>query len=216
MRLYLSSFRLGNRPERLLGLLPGGRADGPVAVIGNALDAESSEVRAAGVERETAALRALGLEPVEVDLRDHAGGRARDLAGLLSGHPLVWLRGGNVFMLRQAMAHSAADAAFTALLESDALVYAGYSAGACVLAPSLRGLEHCDDATAVTRVYGEEPLWDGLGVLDRPFVPHLDSPGHPETVLLGEVSRAYGAAGVDHHRMRDGEVLVVNGGDLHR
>ncbi|MFI1095584.1 Type 1 glutamine amidotransferase-like domain-containing protein [Streptomyces sp. NPDC020917] len=215
MRLYLSSFRLGDRPEHLLELLPGGRTERPVAVVGNALDAEGGEARAAGMERESAALRALGLEPVEVDLREHAGGGPREMAAVLAAYPLVWLRGGNVFMLRQAMAHSGADTAFRSLLERDALVYAGYSAGACVLAPSLRGLEHCDDATAVARVYGEEPVWDGLGVIDRAFVPHIESPGHPETVLLGEVSAAYRAAGTPHHRMRDGSVLVVDGPRQH-
>jgi dipeptidase E len=211
MRLYLSSFRLGDRPERLLGLLEGGRTDRPVAVIGNALDAESAQARTAGMRREETALRGLGLDPRELDLRDHAGGGADEMAAVLAAHDLVWLRGGNVFMLRQAMAHSGADAAFTALLERDALVYAGYSAGACVLAPSLRGLEHCDDATAVGRVYGEDPVWDGLGLLDRAFVPHVDSPGHPETVLLGEVCAAYRAAGTAHHALRDGQVLVVDG-----
>jgi dipeptidase E len=211
MRLYLSSFRLGDHPERLLDLLPDGGTRRPVAVVGNALDAESRQTRAAGMERETVALRALGLEPVEVDLREHAGARPEETEAALAGYPLVWLRGGNVFMLRQALARSGADTAFRRLLERDALVYAGYSAGACVLAPSLRGLEHCDDATAVARVYGEEPVWDGLGVLDRAFVPHVDSPGHPETVLLGEVSAAYRAAGTPHHRLRDGQVLVIDG-----
>ncbi|MBY8879350.1 Type 1 glutamine amidotransferase-like domain-containing protein [Actinacidiphila acidipaludis] len=209
MRLYLSSFRLGDHAERLLALLPGGTTGRPVAVVGNAMDAESPQARAAGMRREATALRGLGLDPVELDLRDHAGGGAGELAGVLACHDLVWLRGGNVFMLRQAMARSGADAAFTALLGRDALVYAGYSAGACVLAPSLRGLEHCDDVTAVRRVYGEEPVWDGLGLIDRPFVPHVDSPGHPETVLLGQVSAAYRAAGTAHHALRDGQVLVV-------
>ena len=215
MRLYLSSFRLGNHAERLLGLLPGGSTDRPVAMIGNAMDAESPETRATGMRREATALRGLGLHPVELDLRDHAGGGAGELAGVLAAHDLVWLRGGNVFMLRQAMARSSADTALTALLERDALVYAGYSAGACVLAPSLRGLEHCDDVTAVGRVYGEEPVWEGLGLIDRPFVPHVDSPGHPESVLLGQVSAAYRAAGTAHHALRDGQVLLVRDGRPH-
>jgi dipeptidase E len=37
---------------------------------------------------------------------------------------LAWLRGGNVFMLRYALARSGADAAFRDLLAADALVYA--------------------------------------------------------------------------------------------
>lgn len=48
MRLYLSSFRMGNRPDQLVALAGGG---GKVAVIANAKDAESVELRRAGVQR---------------------------------------------------------------------------------------------------------------------------------------------------------------------
>ena len=53
------------------------------------------------------------------------------------------------------------------LIRTERLVYAGYSAGPCVLAPSLRGLELCDDAGAVDG----EVIWDGLGVLDHAIAP---------------------------------------------
>lgn len=214
MRLYLSSFRLGDRPQELLALVgAGGRpaAGAPVAVIANALDAEDPAVRAERVAEECARLDTLGLVPREVDLREHFGGPPAAVAAELARFPVLWLRGGNVFVLRQAMARSGADTALTGLLREDAVVHAGYSAGACVLAPSLRGLEHCDDVTAVRRAYAAEPLWDGLGVLDRAFVPHVDSPGHPESAALGEVAAAYREAGVPHLALRDGQALVVNG-----
>src|SRR5919106_402110 len=44
-----------------------------------------------------------------------------------------------------------------------------------------------------------------------PCVPHLQSPGHPETELLDAVSARYTADGIAHHRLRDGQVLVVDG-----
>ena len=72
-----------------------------------------------------------------------------------------------------------ADTAFRDLLAEDAVAYAGYSAGPCVLSPSLRGLEAVDDADAVVRIYGSEPVWDGLALLDEAFVPHCQSPGIP-------------------------------------
>src|ERR1035438_9640353 len=72
-----------------------------------------------------------------------------------------WLHGGNVFMLRYALFRRGADIVFRDLLAADALVYAGYSAGACVLSPGLRGLELVDDADAVTRMYAAQPLHDG-------------------------------------------------------
>ena len=78
----------------------------------------------------------------------------------------LWVRGGNVFVLRSAMAVSAADTAVVDLLAENSLVYAGYSAGPCVLARSLAGLESVDDADAPRRLGLGEALVDGLGVLE--------------------------------------------------
>ncbi len=210
MRLYLSSFRLGDRSDLLVAMAgPGARA----AVIANSMDDAAPDYRREAVERELVALAALGLRPTEVDLRDHVGDDS-DLAAVLESHDVLWLRGGNVFMLRHAMRHSGADQAIVAGLGRDAYVYAGYSAGPCVLAPSLRGLELVDDADAVTRVYGEQPIWDGLGVLDFAFVPHVASPDHPESEAMDAVVERYRAAGVPHRTLRDGQVIVVDGDSI--
>ena len=109
------------------------------------------------------------------------------------------------------MATSGADRLIPRLVADDALVYAGYSAGPCVLAPSLRGLELCDFPGDVHEAYGAEPIWDGLGVIDRPFVPHLDSPGHPETELVAQVAERYRREGADFWALRDGQAVVVDG-----
>ena len=66
------------------------------------------------------------------------------------------------------MADTGMDAFLVDLIEWDEIIYAGYSAGACVLAPDLRGLEEVEDITAVA-----DPMYRGLAVLDRPLVPHL-------------------------------------------
>ncbi len=210
MRLYLSSFRLGGRSDLLVDLVrrPGGAPT--VAVIANAIDEGDPVRRVAAVAGELDELQALGLDPYELDLRDYrAGGDA--LARDLVGCACLWVRGGNVFGLRHAMAASGADRLIPGLLTRDALVYAGYSAGPCVLAPSLRGLEGCDDIGIVGRLHGTPPIWTGLGILDRPFVPHLDSPGHPETELLAEVAASYRRAGLPFWALSDGQVLVVDG-----
>lgn len=98
------------------------------------------------------------------------------------------------------------------LLGRDALAYGGYSAGACVLAPSLRGLETVDDPGAVSRAYGAEPVWEGLGVLDYASVPHCKSPDHPESAACDAVAQHYQANGVPHVTLRDGQALVINSG----
>jgi dipeptidase E len=208
VRLYLSSFRMGGQPEHLVALVGNDTRHG--VVIANAMDGAPPEVRGSGVELELAALADLGVAAAELDLRGYFGHQQR-LRQDLSGVSLAWLRGGNTFMLRYALYRSGGDTVFRELLAADALVYAGYSAGACVLSPSLRGLELVDDADAVTRAYGSPPLWDGLALLDEAFVPHYRSPGHPETAAIERVVTWYRAEGIAYRALRDGQALLVNG-----
>lgn len=211
MRLYLSSFRIGDHPGKLLSL-----SGGPcsAAVIANAMDAKPDDERRTGVEREVTALTALGMQATELDLRHYMDRPGMAVAAELTRYDMVWVRGGNVFVLRRALELSGADAALTEMVRADSLVYAGYSAGPCVLAPSLRGLDHCDDPSDVEHAYGVPAIRDGLGVLDFAFVPHVNSPNHPETEALNEVAARYQADGVAHRTLRDGEVLVMDGDDL--
>lgn len=198
MRLYLSSFRVGDHPQRLVSLVGAGRQ---AALIPNALDhVRDLHRRATGLQRDINDLAALGFTTTEVDVRQ---GGALDRLGEVD---LIWVRGGNVFVLRRALADSGADAAIVDLLSRDALVYGGYSAGASVLAPDLYGLEAVDDPSEV-----RSPVWTGLRVLDRPFVPHIQSPGHPETEVCDAVARLYRSEGRAHWAVRDGEVLIVAG-----
>jgi dipeptidase E len=207
VRLYLSSFRLGDQPQRLVELA---RGDLTVAVIANACDRQDPGPRRESVQRELDDLTALGFEAVEIDLRDFVG-RPQDLRSALARFAVQWWRGGNVFTLRHAISRAGADGVVRELVLTDAVVFAGYSAGACVLAPSLRGLEVCDDATEVTRLYGEEPRFDGLAILDRAVVPHLHSPGHPESAVLGQVALAYERDLIPYLGLRDGQAYVVDG-----
>jgi dipeptidase E len=125
----------------------------------------------------------------------------------MEGFDLIWVRGGNTFVLRRVLADSGADGVLIALLTQDLVAYGGYSGGVCVLAPDLTGLEMEDDISAVDR-----PLLQGLGILDRSFVPHVLSPTHPESARCDALAEAYRAAGRPFWALRDGEVLVIEKG----
>lgn len=220
MRLYLSSFRLGDHPEHLRSLV--GREGGRAVVIANAIDHVSPRDREDGVERELTALAGLGFEVSELDLRDYFGegrsvgqieraGRQVRLRRDLENAAVAWVRGGNVFMLRYALWRSGGDTVLREVLDKDALVYAGYSAGPCVLMETLRGLDVVDDPDEVRRTYGAEPVWHGLGVLREAFVPHYRSPEHPESAAMEVLVQNYESRGITYHTLRDGQVLVVNG-----
>ena len=197
MRLYLSSFRVGSYPQRLLQLLGAGRR---TALIPNALDGAPEQLRRDGLARDAGELEALGLDVTLVDVR------TANAVHQLAGYDLVWVRGGNVFALRKAFADTGADTILTGLLRGDALMYGGYSAGPCILAPEIGFLQPVDDISAV-----KKPITTGLGLLDRPFVPHVASPGHPETTACSELSAELNRRGQDHWALSDGDVLVVDG-----
>ncbi len=100
MRLYLWLFRMGGHPEHLTA--PAGEDGCRAVIIADALDDASAHVRRAGAERELAALAGLGVDVVELGLREYFGQEQR-LRRDLAWVSLAWLRGGNVFMFCYAL-----------------------------------------------------------------------------------------------------------------
>ena len=204
MRLYLSSYQLGDHPSALSALVQGRRHGW---VIMNALDGVAPERRRRDAQRQIVDLARLGLVAHELDLRDHDPG---SLAAAFGQPDFLWVRGGNVFALRAALGRSGADTLIADRVRADALVYAGFSAGACVLAPDLSGLEACDSTQDAMTAYGRIDF-TGLGILDRPLVPHLNSPQHPECMALTEVAATYALNDQPYWALRDGQALVIDG-----
>lgn len=207
MRLYLSSYGLGNEPAAMLPLLKGMRT----AVIMNAQDLVLSSRRADRLQQEIDWLKALGLEPEELDLRNYFENSEQLKADVIK-FDYFWVRGGNVFLLRRAFAQSGFDKVISELLLEDKVAYGGYSAGICVLAPSLQGIELIDPKDEVAESYDKEVIWDGLGLLDYAIAPHYKS-DHPESADVDKCVEYF----IDNHMLfralRDGESIVVNGDD---
>lgn len=206
MRLYLSSYRVGDRAGSLLALLGSGKR---AALIENALDLYSEDAREMHrreVYDPAGELNALGISSTRLDLRRYFG-RAEALGTELSNYDLVWAVGGNAFVLRRAMKASGFDDVITRMLDNDEIVYGGFSAGAVVAAPSLTGIELMDDADEVPAGYDQEPVWDGLGLIDHAIVPHFRSP-HPETAAAERATRHLSGRGLRYRALRDGEVIV--------
>lgn len=205
MKLYLSSYRLGDNPEKLVDLIGENKR---IAVIPNALDFSTDiERRNAGVQREIDDLNNLGLQAEEVDLRDYFN-KPQELEKKLSNFGALWVRGGNTFILRKAFKESGMDEWLLKQKDNKELVYAGYSAGVCVLSPTLKGLEIVDDPNIVGEGYNNEIIWEGVGLIDFAFAPHFESPGHPETEAVGREVEYYKKNGVEYRALHDGEVII--------
>ena len=104
MRLYLSSFDLGDRPEELVALTGLARR---AAIIVNALDNRPKE-RAIWLKEQTVKVVGLGFRVTELDLRSYF--KTPDgLSKFLADKDVVWINGGNAFILRRAMRQSGFD-----------------------------------------------------------------------------------------------------------
>jgi dipeptidase E len=205
VRLYLSSLGLGDRPEQLLTLA--GSA-GRAAIVLNALDNLPHE-RAGWLKDQTEKLAGLGFSVVELDLRNYFGAFG-ELARFLGGLDLVWINGGNAFILRRAMKQSGFDKLVRAALVRDALVYAGFSAAAVVAYESLKGLELVDDPHDVPFGYDADVVWEGLGLIPFALAVHFKS-DDSQSALIDRAIAYYEANGIPYRTLRDGEALVVHG-----
>ena len=207
MKLYLSSYRVGNHAEELKELV--GKKHAKVAVSINALDWSTDLPRKQSfLERELEDIRSLGFEPEELDLRKFFGGD--DLIEHMKQYDMVWFTGGNVFILAKAFRQSGFDAVIEELVKADKLVYAGYSAAFVCLASSLHGVELVDDKDAEAEGYEPGEIWDGVGLIDFYPIVHFRS-GHPESDDIEKEYQYVVDHKIPHKTFRDGDAYLIHG-----
>lgn len=205
MRLYLSSFDIGDRPEELVALTGLARR---AAIIVNALD-NRPEGRAVWLKEQTDKLVGLGFKVVELDLRSFFEA-SNELERFLSDIDVVWINGGNAFILRRAMKQSGFDVLLKGALARDEIVYAGFSAAAVVAFDSLKGLEIIDDPEEIPSGYDANIVWEGLGLIPFALAVHFKS-DHPESESVDREVAFYEASGIPYRTLRDGEALIIHG-----
>lgn len=202
VRLFLASASVRGRVEALTEMVG---SDARVAVSANALDVEAAAVRREWLATEMHALAVAGLSPFALDLRDYYANPAA-LARLAARVDMVWTTGGNVFVLREALTRSRFDELLVARVRDDSIAYGGCSAGACVCAPTLRGIESIENAHAAG-----EPIFEGLGLVDYSIAPHLGAEGEAGAAIARLVDY-FQRARMPYRALRDGQAIVVNAG----
>jgi dipeptidase E len=207
MRLYLSSFRVGNYPERLFRLI--NKADARIAVVMNATDLDTKEEIDEKFESEKQRFGPYRYSVERLDLRNYFD-QSKELTKKIEQYDCVWVRGGNTFVLRRAMAYSGFDKLVKKLLEDDRVVYAGYSAGVCVLQKDLKGIDIVDDPNTVPRGYKKEVIWEGLGLIPYHIPVHYKS-DHPESALVDREVAWLKKNKMPYKTLKDGQVILING-----
>lgn len=206
MRLFLSSQDFGNYPEIAVKLVGKNKK---AAYIKNAQDDKPDE-RDVGTPEKKLMFEGAGFEFEEIDLRDYFG-KSKKLAEKLSPFGSIWSAGGNPFILRRAMQASGLDKILIELLSEDKILYGGWSAGAMIMAPDLKGTDNWEGDSPDTIPKGYDPvvIWEGLDRVPFYIVPHYKSARHgEEPEKLIEYYKGHELA---HYVLKDGQVAIVDG-----
>jgi dipeptidase E len=206
MKFYLSSYKIGNQPEKLVALFSDNKK---IGYIPNALDFTKAdpERRRKHIERDMQELIDLGFQVELLDLKNYFG-KENTLIEKLRGLGGVFISGGNTFILRQAMRLCGLDTILKEYKNREDFVYAGYSAAGCVLSPSLKGYAIVDDATDLPYADQKETLWEGLGMIDYAFLPHFNS-NHLESEDVAREVQYCKDNNISYKTLRDGEALII-------
>ncbi len=209
MKLYLSSYKLGSETETLKKWLASTQKR--VGYISNALDLYENDAEwfIPFTQEDKAELENLDLKVENLDLRNYFG-KKEELRTKLNKLDMLWVSGGNTFILRQAMRLSGFDELIEELKSRSDFVYGGYSAGCCVLSPSLKGLQIVDDPSKHPYQDFKEVIWEGLGLIDYAFLPHYDS-DHSESEDINKEVAYCTQNKIRFKTVRDGEVILIDG-----
>lgn len=204
MKFYLSSYKIGKEVDKLKKLIPENKK---TAYISNALDFSNDLNRRKQSELDDIEqLSNLGLNVEILDLRKYFN-KQEDLEKKILEFGVIWVRGGNCFVLRQAMKLSGFDNILKNSLKRN-ILYGGFSAGICILAPTLYGTELIDDVTAKPYGNQQEIIWDGLNILNYSIVPHYHS-DHSETEDVNKTIEYMIENKILFKALKDGEVIII-------
>lgn len=202
MKFYLSSYKIGQETKKLKELTQNKK----IGFIPNSLDYVEPKPREESNQRNMKDLADLDIDVELLDLKDYFG-KKEELKKKIDSLDGVWIRGGNTFVLRQAMKLSGFDEIIKNIKRKDFL-YGGYSAGVCILAPSLKGLEIVDDPNIMPYKESKDVIWEGLRILDYLILPHYKS-DHPESADIDKEVEFCKTNNIPFKTLKDGEVIII-------
>ncbi len=208
MRMYLSSYKFGNHKDALKELATGVER---VAIIMNALDFGDQDRVTQTVMGLKGEFSEMGFAAERLDLRDYFG-KEDSLREKMSEFGMVWVCGGNAFLLKRAYEQSGFGNILVERLKEDSLVYAGFSAAVVVITPTLRGAEIVDDPNVIVPLYKDEIDLNGLGLINYAVAVHYKS-DHPESAAVDKYVEFCEKENIPYKPLRDGEVIYINGAE---
>lgn len=205
MKLYLSSYKLGQKTEVLEDWLKD--HDSKIGLIINARDIfPDGERKESRIKSDTKELENLGFDVKIVDLKNYFG-KKKKLEELLTTIHSFYVIGGNVFTLRRAMKLSGFDEMLRKHREDDEFLYIGSSSGTCVLCKDLQAIAVMDDPDIDPYHSNISTIYDGIGFIEETIIPHFES-NHKETELASKAVEYCKQNNLTCQTLHDGEVII--------
>lgn len=207
MKFYLSSYELGKETEKLKTLIKD--TNRKFGYIPNALDFTDANKKmvAQRIKDNMKDFSQHGAEVEVLDLKKYFNKKS-ELKNKLIEMGGIYVSGGNTFVLRQAFKLSGLDEIIIEMKDRKDFLYVAYSAGVCLLCPSLKPFSITDNADDFPYKEIKKTIWDGLGIIDFTFEPHFDS-DHPESKSTDKEIKYCIDNKILFRAYRDGEVLIV-------
>ena len=204
MKKYLSSYKLWGNPEKLFQMF---WENTKIAFISNACDNYTDELTQSQLNDDVIFLETFWFEAEKLDLRNYFW-KQEELEKKLWEFWGVFVTWWNTFVLRQAYKLSWLDEILAEYEKNNPdFVYSWYSAWICILAPSLKWIDICDDSKVFPYPEIQETIWEWLWILSYSISPHYRS-DHSESEATEKEVQYY----IDEKRLfkalRDGEVII--------
>lgn len=206
MKMYLSSYKFGDHEEELIKLVDDKKS---VAIVMNAVDGGDYKRAVESLAKQISLFNSYGLDAEQLDLRSYFG-KEENLRRHMTKYGLVWVYGGNSFILKRAYEQSGFDRIIKDMVTGDQIVYGAFSAGVVVISPTLKGVEIIDDQFVVPSGYKDEFNLEGLSLIDYVVAMHYKS-DHPESSSVDKYVTFCKKSEIPYKMLRDGEVIIIFG-----
>lgn len=214
MKLYLSSYKIGDRTDVLREWLRNSDSN-KICLIASARDIfPDGEIKTIGIQNDAKELEDLGFEVILLDLRKFFG-KKEELQNYLREIHAFYVVGGNAFVLRKAMKLSGFDELLLEYVNNPKYLYAGYSAGICCLCKDMRAVAVMDEPLSDPYNSNLAPIYNGIGFIDEVLIPHFES-DHSETELASMAVKFCQENDIPYCTLRDGDVIIKNYNILER
>ncbi len=203
MKIYLSSYRI---PDiRAFSAFVGKEPSSiKMGVILNAQDHKSKENRKQKRDDVFKYFSDLGFTLEEINLLDYPDGKG--LFEKFKEFDVLWFNGGNTYSLRSAIKQSSCEKILQQAL-NEGVIYAGDSAGAIMVGPTLKYFDLADDPNVAP-----ETIYDGLSIVDFAVLPHWES--EQFSPILEDLESKLNHDNYRTIRLTDSEYLLVENGKI--